>query len=289
MMFKDIVVPMTDTRGDSDALEVALSLATWQGARLSVLEVLGPPVHMHSARAPLTGIHLGEVWAQIRSQAALRETELQARLAMHDVPHDVRLIETEYAQPWEIATTEAAYADLSVVAGAASEVLDASVVRTFVVTLLLASGRPLLMVPPRCRLPAPPARVLLAWKPCAEATRAMHEAMPLLVAADVVEVVIVADESGESGESSGSDEAPTWSEDAQLVAHLEHHGVRPKITRYAASERSAGATILAHAAKVDAQLLVAGGYGHSRIREWALGGVTRELLARATLPVFLSH
>ena len=282
-MFRDIAVPMTDTPGDADALEVALALAKNHQGRLSVLEVLGPPLHVHSGQAPLADIHLGEIWEQIRRQGTAREAELRSRLAPHDVPHDIRLIETEREQPWEVAASEAACADLCVVAGVAADDLDAGVVRTFVITLLLASGRPLLMVPPRCRLPMPPSRVVLAWKPCAEAARAMHNAMPLLVGADSVDVVIVEDEADEPGAGS------TFPQERQLEAHLEHHGVRPTIIRYAGSERSAGATILAHAAKVDAQLLVAGGYGHSRLREWVMGGVTRELLARATLPVFLSH
>ena len=88
-----------------------------------------------------------------------------------------------------------------------------------------------------------------------------------------------------SGEPTKSDELPG----ADIAHHLARHGVKVDVDRIASTEADIASTILSHAADVSADLLVMGGYGHSRLREFILGGVTRGILAAMTVPTLLSH
>ncbi|MEO6137551.1 MAG: universal stress protein, partial [Luteimonas sp.] len=143
------------------------------------------------------------------------------------------------------------------------------------------SGRPVLVVPTRCKLPMPPRRIVAAWKPSRESTRAFHDALPLFRTADVVDIVVFNPASGElaDGEQPGGD----------IATHLARHGVNVNVVVLRTGNDSIGFALNQHAESISAQLLVAGGYGHSRFREWALGGTTRDLLMGASIPVLFSH
>jgi nucleotide-binding universal stress UspA family protein len=101
-----------------------------------------------------------------------------------------------------------------------------------------------------------------------------------LQAAVQVDLLIVIPQGGEGhGEQLGND----------VATHVAQHGVQVNVVIRPAGEDTVAATLLKHAATIQADLIVVGGYGHSRLREWMLGGVTRELLGTATVPVFFSH
>jgi nucleotide-binding universal stress UspA family protein len=128
----------------------------------------------------------------------------------------------------------------------------------------------------------PASHAVVAWQPTRESTRALHDALPLLRAARTVDVVTVDPVIGESrhGEEPGAD----------IAAHLARHGLEANVVVHARRpQETVAAALLRHAAESGAQLLVAGGYGHSRLREWAIGGTTRELLRTARTPVLFSH
>jgi nucleotide-binding universal stress UspA family protein len=122
--------------------------------------------------------------------------------------------------------------------------------------------------------------VLLAWKPTRESARAIHDAIALFEPADI-EVLVVDPEIGDfsHGDEPGAD----------IAAHLAEHGLRVNVTRRPSGTMSVATTILLHAAESGADLIVAGGYGHARMREWVLGGATRELLEGLDVPVLFSH
>jgi nucleotide-binding universal stress UspA family protein len=88
-----------------------------------------------------------------------------------------------------------------------------------------------------------------------------------------------------SGEPTKSDELPG----ADIAHHLARHGVKVEVDRIASTEADIASAILSHAADASADLLVMGGYGHSRMREFILGGVTRGILASMTVPTLMSH
>ncbi|NCT85333.1 MAG: universal stress protein [Comamonadaceae bacterium] len=148
--------------------------------------------------------------------------------------------------------------------------------------VLLRSGRPLLLLPyaGECAV-APARRVLVGWNASREAARALHDALPWLRDAETVEVAVF-----ETPEDVDLDHGDIPGADIGLW--LARHGVKVDV-KYVPSSVGAGEALLSHAADMSADLIVAGGYGHSRFREVVLGGVTRTLLRSAPVPVLLSH
>jgi nucleotide-binding universal stress UspA family protein len=163
--------------------------------------------------------------------------------------------------------------------------------------LLVRAGVPLLFVPdmplprdadgrPRCGQ-----RVLVAWSPTRETTRAIHDALPLLAAADQVELLQLV----------SPDDDPADDPLPAVCAHLARHGVNARPQRVVQQQGvgpigtgwtpdvPVGEALLSHAADTNADLIVMGGYGHARAWELLLGGVTRTLLRSMTVPVLMAH
>ncbi|WP_188055928.1 universal stress protein [Sphingosinithalassobacter sp. CS137] len=144
--------------------------------------------------------------------------------------------------------------------------------------LVFGSGRPVLLLPESARA-QPWDRVILGWDGGRAAARALADAIPLCRAAREVRIVAVGGEKP-LGHGPGLD---------SVREHLARHEIAAECVEIAADGKNAGAALLDHAAQVGADLLVAGAFGHSRMREFILGGATRSLIAAPTLPVLLSH
>ncbi|SMF60835.1 Nucleotide-binding universal stress protein, UspA family [Tistlia consotensis] len=141
---------------------------------------------------------------------------------------------------------------------------------------LFETGRPVLVVPPSHQsLMA--RKVAIAWNATRESTRAAAAALPLLVEAESVTVLSVAESSG--------GQAP---DPARLADYLVLHGVEARSKRVEA-QRHAGNELISQASELGAELLVMGAYGHSRLREFVLGGATRDVLTNTEVPVLLAH
>lgn len=142
-------------------------------------------------------------------------------------------------------------------------------------SLVIDSGRPTLMVPRSGSFEAQADRVLIAWKPSREAARALHAALPWLRRAEAIELVHL----------------PELAEpDYDALRHaLRLHGVGAPIECRSLNGHSAGEALLDHADAYGADLLVMGCYGHSRAREWVLGGVSNQVIQQAKLPVLFVH
>lgn len=278
-MFKDLLVPITNTSGDAHAVAAAAALAGEGNGHLTLLEFVDLPM-------PVPGpwgsgeLALGEIYDSFRAEAEKDAQAWKERLAREapDLPSGVRVIESIASESATEAARQARYADLSVIPMAGDQGREALVIREFFNSLLLESGRPVLLVPaaPVWRKPR---HVVVAWQPKREATRAIHDAMPFLRAAESVDLVEVGDERDEEGPSPGSD----------IAAHLARHGVKVRAVLLPAGD-SVSASLLAHAHATGAGLIVTGGFGHSRFREWVMGGVTADLLATpCAMPILFSH
>lgn len=147
--------------------------------------------------------------------------------------------------------------------------------------LVVGLGRPCLVLPFEGVVFRQPKRILVAWNGSHTAARALNDAMPLLQAADVVEVITINPEKTSLEEG---DLAP-----ADICLHLARHGVKAVASGHHSKGVDKGALLLTQASQMAADLLVTGAYGHSRLREFILGGVTRHLLNNLSLPVFMSH
>jgi nucleotide-binding universal stress UspA family protein len=121
--------------------------------------------------------------------------------------------------------------------------------------------------------------VVIAWSNTREATRAIAEAMPFLHAAISVEIVSI--ETKEEG--AGAMRC------ADLAAHLDRHGIPVTVSPMVEPKRSVGEALLERAERSAADLVVMGGYGHSRLREWIIGGTTRDMLRQVDIPLLLAH
>lgn len=143
--------------------------------------------------------------------------------------------------------------------------------------VVLGCGRPVLIVPYSGEFAPPTRHAVVAWDRGREAARAVHDALPLLRRMDRVSVVSI---------GTGQPESAALDE---LAAHLVRHGLRVEAHTLTADGISAGDMLLSHAADCGCDLIVMGMYGHSRLRETVLGGMTRHLLEHMTAPVLFSH
>jgi nucleotide-binding universal stress UspA family protein len=151
----------------------------------------------------------------------------------------------------------------------------------FASEVLLSCGRPVLFVPYAGRFARVGKRVLIAWNASPEAARAVSDALPLLARADAVDVVAF------DPDRTGSDHGEVPGADIGLF--LARHGVKVSVARQGGTGIDVGSQILSRAADNGSDLIVMGGYGHTRIRELVLGGATRTLLESMTVPVLMSH
>ena len=146
-------------------------------------------------------------------------------------------------------------------------------------SLLFESGRPVIIVPYIQKQGLKLDRVLLCWDGTRAATRAIADAMQFLEKAKQVEIVMVTNDRGKGSGIPGAD----------LAAHLARHDIKVETRPLTAGDIDVANTILSHAADSGADMIVMGGYGHSRLREFVLGGVTRGILATMTVPTLMSH
>jgi len=123
--------------------------------------------------------------------------------------------------------------------------------------------------------------VLVGWDASREAARAVRDAMPLLARAEAVTVLTIDAEQSPFGHG----EIPG----ADIALYLARHGVKAEVARTVSAGIGIGNTLLSRAADYEANLLVMGAYGHSRVRELLLGGTTRTVLTSMILPVLMSH
>jgi len=146
--------------------------------------------------------------------------------------------------------------------------------------VVLAAGRPVLVVPYAGSFDGVGRRAVIAWNASREAARAVADALPLIADAEAVTVLTI-------GPPAAGDDDPASA--TALVGHLLRHGIRAKAENEVADDISVGDLILSRAADLGADLVVMGAYGHSRTRELLLGGATRNLLQHMTVPVLMAH
>ncbi len=297
MALKDILVIFDPAHGHAGRLQVAAALAQLHEAHLTGLCVI-PPVSMAEAGLPWSGgaaetEALGRVRANLRAvaaEAAGRVEEAFRREASN------RSIACEWrclaGRPTELAPLHARYADLSVIGQSDPRHPDAATGGE-VEAVMLSCGRPVVIVPYAGNFATVGRTVLVAWNATREAARAVNDALPILERADKVTVLAVNPGRGGSEKPAermvpGIAGEGSWPA-ADIAHHLARHGVKAEAAYTVSEEVDVGNTILSRAADLGADLVVMGGYGHSRLREFIMGGATRTLIGSMTVPVLLSH
>jgi nucleotide-binding universal stress UspA family protein len=276
-MIKDIVVNLPIGPARDVATDFAVSVAGTFDAHLTGVAFSYDPI-----------IPIGDMYGipsdVIQTQRVENENAAKAAAAKLDdaargaaVSAQVRVVDTPVTSAPNLFAQIARRFDLSVLAQPEPD--QPALDRLIVEAALFDSGRPLLVVPYIQRTGLKLDRVMVCWDGSRSAARAVADAMPLIVRAKAAEIVIVATEPPKSDEIPGAD----------IARHLARHGAKAEVQRIVATEIDVASTILSHAADSSADLLVMGGYGHSRLREFILGGATRGILAAMTVPTLMSH
>ncbi len=276
-MIKDVMVTLEGTAADEvrlAAVETVAGLFQSQviGLFLNTMPSIAA-VHGDSFGAP----HVADLLQEARRFGDRVEAGLAERLARLNRPTEIRRIDVLADDIAKIASQHARSADTFVALrpnGLPQEP------ERLVEGVLFGSGRHLLLIPDGHAPTSPFDRILVAWNGSRESARALAEAMPYLHKAKEVTIVVV-------DEERPTEEQALLGTDA--TAHLQHHGIDAALHRGAARGRDVGATLIAESERLQADLMVVGGYGHSRLREYLLGGVTYDLLHQAPVPLLIAH
>lgn len=277
MTFKTLLVAV-DQGVDSDArIRLACDLAAGLDAHLigacGVALSVPPADDLYSG-----GAMFGEAFTLFRD---LAEAEVRGALTRFHELVGSRPGRTEWrgrlGLPADVVAHEARAADLVILGRRSSRAPTHAIDPADV---LMAVGRPVLVVPPERERDPTGGPAVVAWKDSREAQRAAASALPLLSRASTVHVLEIAGEDTAEQASARTDDVVAW---------LGRHGISAEAHVSPPGEASAARDILAFTASRRAGLIVCGGYGHARLREWALGGVTSELLASAPVCVLLTH
>ncbi|MET3108450.1 nucleotide-binding universal stress UspA family protein [Oxalobacteraceae bacterium GrIS 2.11] len=172
----------------------------------------------------------------------------------------------------------ARYCDLVVVGQTNPEESSPAVMDDFPEYMILNSGRPVLVVPYVGTFSQIGRRPLVAWDGSRAATRAITDAIPFLRDADLVHVAIINPKGDQHGDQPGAD----------LAAYLARHGIRLEVSVHR-TKLDIGNALLSLASDLNSDMIVMGGYGHSRFKEMIMGGATRGILESMTIPVLMSH
>jgi nucleotide-binding universal stress UspA family protein len=286
MSLRDLVVLLDGSARDDAKLAVAVGLARRYDAHLTglcPLELL-LPADMSFALGGYPDLwalpeFAKKIESQARTKAALIEAKFRELLRRESIKGDW-LFET--GSLLQAVVQRAHVADLVVIGQADPDNPPPAAARTLVEDLLMTAGRPLLLIPYAGRFDSIGTAVLVGWTPTRESARAVHDALPLFLPSAKVTVLTVES----SGSAAETEVLPT----ADVAEHLARHGLDVSAARTVVSDGLSPAdALLDYASDIGADLLVVGGYGHSRTREMIMGGVTRDLLRHMTLPVLMSH
>jgi nucleotide-binding universal stress UspA family protein len=277
-MFRNILVHIPSERPVRPVIEVAIALTMARRSHLDAVAIGyestgGVGMLVGSGGAAIAAVVGAEQErAQERADAAISVFEVEAKLA--EIAYGIRSFAAIPAEAGEAIGALARLYDMTIVLQPDSS--KSSYDNDIPEAVLFNSGGPMLMVPYIHKGPLDTHHVGIAWDGSRLAARALRDAMPFLMGAKAVTVIAVNEQASEASSD-------------QLVGHLARRGIAARVQRLAVERGDVQAAILSIAAESDMGLLVMGGYGHSRLHERILGGVTRGMFESMTVPVLMSH
>jgi nucleotide-binding universal stress UspA family protein len=277
-MIKDIIVHLEHQAARDPARDFAVTIAEIFDAHLAAVAFAYAP--------DFPGYVMLEIPPDIAAQmiaesekaalAAIERFEAAARRSLVSAEH--RLLRPVGASAPVVLSTLARRFDLSVFMQSEPNGVDND---DMIETSLLQSGRPLVVVPHIRKDGLKLDHLVCCWDGSSAAARAINDALPLLVKATAVDLLIVLNEKTNSNTN--------VIRGAEMAKHLARHDVKVQIETVPAADIDVTNAILSYVADNSATLIVMGGYGHAKLREVVLGGVTRDMLKSMTVPVFMSH
>lgn len=281
MSWKDVLVIVSEAETDEPAIALAEALAAQSGDCHLAAAFLTPLPDEPLAYEPTV---VAGVWAELlgraRQEAEVERKKVEARISRSAKGAELRSAEALSRDLGRVAAVHARYADVAVMTRP-SEGAGVELREEIIEGVLFHSGRPALIAPPGWKGTGVGKRVVVAWDASREATRALSEADDLLEFAEAVTVVTV----DAKPKMFGHGDQPG----ANIAGHLSRRGLPAEVLNVDSGGRSASAAILDTARSFNADLIVMGGYAHSRLRELVFGGATRELLRTTTVPLLMAH
>ena len=279
MTFRSMIVHLDDGPSCEARIEAAARMARRFGSRRAGVDLVSTAELAPSFAALLPP------GAVARRLALAGEAQHRAEALFGRVAATLPAADVEFRAPagdaLDAALAHARCADLAILGQPDVEDESADFSRRLAEDVILGSGAPVLMVPYAAPAADPGSNVLIAWDGSREAARAVRDALPLLAAASRVTVVSAA-RNREGADAMAHAQA-------RLGAYLAAHGIDAKLKPIEGSGSEAAERLLSQVADVGADLVVMGGYGHARAREFVLGGATRTMLESMTVPVLMSH
>jgi nucleotide-binding universal stress UspA family protein len=277
-MIRDIVLHLEHEQSYDHVRDHALSIAAILDAHITGVAFAYDP-ELSANLMPNFPI---EKLAEIRAESEKRANETIARFnaaaTRNRLSSEHRLVmEPEPQMPVTFARL-ARYSDLSILMQSDPDGVSND---ALIEASLFDTGRPLVVIPYIQEGVLGLDRLVCCWDGSRAAARAINDALPLLVKASKVELLIVLDERGNS--------AQREIDGVEMASHLARHKVKVDVKTTPVADIDIASAILSHAADCAASMIVMGGYGHSRLREFILGGTTRGILSSMTVPVFMSH
>jgi nucleotide-binding universal stress UspA family protein len=278
MAFSDILCPMLSLDADESALAAAEVVAQRADGRITALMVELEPDPIYTFEGAIERTLLADAQVQIHKEFEAQQHKLEAR-ARGPRGFDVRALAVTAGGAGAALGEEARQADLTIMlrpGGAPMEDLRTAIAEG----ILFGSGRPLLLIPPLWRGDAIGRNIVVGWNGKREAARALADAAPFMDQAASVTVVCVA---------LGASRSQADASGQAIVSHLARRGKRAELRHAGELGFSDGATLFGQAGALGADLVVMGGYGSPRMLEMIVGGVTREAMTSARIPVLMSH
>jgi nucleotide-binding universal stress UspA family protein len=277
-MLNDILVHLPVERPADPVIDCAVSVARLFEAHLDGIACAYQPINP-AIVVGASAAYYAEATQYTTNvdRATQRLAQFRSAVGAAGVSHDGRTIADSPAMANETLSTLARMYDLNIVAQ--PDPAHPCHYDGLPEAVLFNSGRPMLLVPYIHAGPLQPQRVLICWDTSRPAARAVHDAMPWLRKAKTIEIVTINEDP----------DAPTETSCEALVAHLARHNLSATTNKFTCDNSKIHSALLSLAADTCVDLMVMGGYGHSRLRELILGGVTRGMFKSLTVPTLMSH
>jgi nucleotide-binding universal stress UspA family protein len=278
-MLKDIMVHLDGGKDDEIRLVHAEALALLCEARLVGLYT-NPLIEyafvlaVQSGLAPMEPIIEAEERMRKNGDEAVRK--LERRLAQSPVSSVIHRLDVGMSQLARLGAAEARWADLFV-ASTPYQADKPLFWDDLIESITFEAGHGVYLIPPGAKSPPKLEKVLIAWHGTREATRAIAEALPLLSSAKVVRLAII------DPSDDGTCETP------RVIEYFKRRGIVIETTVLNSEKKPVSDILLREARSINADLIVMGAYGHSRLREWIFGGTTRGMLMNSDVPLLVAH
>jgi nucleotide-binding universal stress UspA family protein len=275
MSYKSMTVCLDNSAGSSRVLDFALNLAAQKNAHLTGLHLTYAPIILSDPYAVWEPMMLEWEESAQTKQEHVREKFISAA-AKAGVSADFSAYRSTDLQA---VIAHARASDLTIVGQRNLGDSETDLGNNFPVSFVLKLGRPVLFIPTGSQASPKFNTIIVAWDGGREATRAMADAMPFLKLAERVKILSISERTDDDHDLP----------DIDIAAYLAKHDVKVEIERNENVHIAPAEWLLSKAANCGADLLVMGAYGHNRLTELILGGVTRSVMRQMTLPVLMSH